>query len=213
MKEELKAIQKNETWELVDLPEEKKAIGVKWVFRTKYHSNGTIDKHKARFVVKGYAQQQGIDYEDTFSPVARFETIRTLLALAAYLRYSMYQFDVKSAFLNGELQEEVYVTQPEGYIIHGKEEKVYKLKKALYGLKQAPRAWYSKIDSYFLDNGFERSKNEPTLYLKKQGKNDILIICLYVDDMIYMGSSSALVDEFKICMKKKFEMSDLGQLR
>ena len=125
----------------------------------------------------------------------------------------MYQFDVKSVFLNEELQEDVYISQPKGFIVEGKEKKVYKLRKALYGLKQAPRAWYSKIDSYFHDNGFDRSKNEPNLYMKKQGKNDFLIICLYVDDMIYMGSSSYLINEFKACMKKKFEMTDLGDLQ
>ena len=152
-----------------------------------------------------------MDYEETFSHVARFETVRTLLALAAQLSWSVYQFDVKSAFLNGELEEEVYVSQPKGFIISGKEEQVYKLNKALYGLKQAPRAWYAKIDSYFLQNGFERSKNEPTLYTKRQDKN-FLFVCLYVDDMIYMGSSSSLIDEFQVCMKKEFEMTDLGLL-
>ena len=212
MKEEIAAIEKNETWELVELPEDKNVIGVKWVFRTKYLADGSIQKHKARLVAKGYAQQHGVDYDDTFSPVARFETVRTLLALAAHMHWCVYQFDVKSAFLNGELVEEVYVSQPEGFIVPGKEEHVYRLKKALYGLKQAPRAWYSKIDSYFVENGFERSKSEPNLYLKRQGKNDLLIICLYVDDMIYMGSSSFLINEFKACMKKKFEMSDLGLL-
>ena len=109
MKEELMAIQKNETWEMVDLPEGKNAIGLKWVFKTKYHANGTIQRHKARLVAKGYSQQQGIDFEETCSPVARFETVRIVLALAAQLHWHVYQFDVKSAFLNGDLQEEVYV--------------------------------------------------------------------------------------------------------
>ncbi|RVW83084.1 Retrovirus-related Pol polyprotein from transposon TNT 1-94 [Vitis vinifera] len=150
MKEEIVAIEKNETWELVELPEDKNVIGVKWVFRTKYLADGSIQKHKARLVAKGYAQQHGVDYDDTFSPVARFETVRTLLALAAHMHWCVYQFDVKSAFLNGELVEEVYVSQPEGFIVP--------------------------------------------------------------DDMIYMGSSSSLINEFKACMKKKFEMSDLGLL-
>ena len=123
----------------------------------------------------------------------------------------LYQFDVKSAFLNGDLQEEVYVCQPEGYIQSGKEEKVYKLKKALYGLKQAPRAWYSKIDAYFQQDGFERSDNEPTLYLKKQG-TEFLVVCLYVDDMIYLGSSKSILAEFKASMMKNFEMTNLGLL-
>ena len=155
MEEELLAIQKNQTLDLVNLPEGKKAIGLKWVFRTKYHADGSIQKHKARLVAKGYSQQQGIDFDETFSPVARFETVRTFLALAANLNWPVYQFDVKSAFLNGDLEEEVYVSQREGFVVNGKEDKVYGLKKALYGLKQASRAWYFKIDLYFQENGFE----------------------------------------------------------
>lgn len=212
MEEELMAIRKNGTWDLVDLPDGKNVIGLKWVFKTKYHVDGSVQKHKARLVAKGYSQQQGIDFDETFSPVARFETIRIVLALAVQLKWKVYQFDVKSAFLNGDLEEEVYVTQPDGYVEKGKENKVYKLKKALYGLKQAPRAWYSKIDSHFRENGFERSKNEPTLYVKKYEKNDLLMVCLYVDDMIYMGSSHSLVCDFKSSMMKKFEMTDLGVL-
>ena len=149
MKEEMMAINKNETWVLTNLPEGKAAFGLKWVFKTKYNADGRVQKHKARLVAKGYSQQQGINYEDTFSPIARFETVRTFLALASQLHWPVYQLDVKSAFLNGELEEEVYVMQLEGFIIQGKEDKVYKLRKALYGLKQAPRTWYSKIDSFF----------------------------------------------------------------
>ena len=212
MAEEMKCIQKNNTWELVDLPEGKNAIGLKWVFRTKYHADGRVQKHKARLVAKGYAQEQGVDYDETFSPVARFETVRTFLALAAQLGWPVFQFDVKSAFLNGELKEEVYVAQPEGFVVHDEVNKVYRLQKALYGLKQAPRAWYHKIDSYFLENGFQRSENEPTLYLKKQGTVGFLVVCLYVDDMIYMGSCESIIAEFKSSMLRKFEMTDMGLL-
>lgn len=212
MKVEMEAIEKNSTWELVDVPEGKNVIGLKWVYRTKYNANGSIQKHKARLVAKGYAQKQGIDYEETFSPVARFETVRAVLALAAHLHLPVFQFDVKSAFLNGNLEEEVYVSQPEGFVVSGKEDKVYRLRKALYGLKQAPRAWYSKIDMFFQENGFQRSENEPTLYVKKQGNNEFLVVCLYVDDMIYMGSSE-LVNDFKSSMMKNFEMTDLGLLQ
>ena len=138
--------------------------------------------------------------------------MRTFLALAAHLSWPVYQFDVKSAFLNGDLHEEVFVAQLEGFLVKGHEEKMYKLRKALYGLKQAPRAWYSKINYYFLQNEFKRSNNEPTLYLKKEGEHNILMVCLYVDDIIYMGSSNSLVTEFKKCMMNKFEMLDLGLL-
>ncbi|KAF3622046.1 hypothetical protein FXO38_31523 [Capsicum annuum] len=140
MEEVLLAIQKNQTWDLVNLLEGKKAIGLKWVFRTKYHADGSIQKHKARLVAKGYSQQQGIDFNETFSHVARFETVRTFLALAGKLNWPVYQFDVKSSFLYGDLEEEVYVSQPEGFVVNGKEDKFYRLKKAPYGLKQAPRA-------------------------------------------------------------------------
>jgi len=142
MEEELLVIQKNQTWDLVDLPKGKNAIGLKWVLTTKYHLDGSIQKHKAMLFVKGYSQHQGINYEETFALVSRFETVRTLLALVAHLNWPAYQFDVKSAFLNGDIEEEVYVSQPEVFQIKGKEHKVYKLKKALYGLKQALRAWY-----------------------------------------------------------------------
>lgn len=146
----------------------------------------SLQKHKARLVAKGYLQMHGIDFEETFSPVARFKIVRVFLALAAHLQWPIFHLDIKSAFLNGELHEEVYVEQPEGFLSKGNEGKVYKLKKALYGLKQAPRAWYSKIDDHFIQQGFERSNCEPTLY-KKEG-NNLLIVCLYVDDIIYMGS-------------------------
>ena len=209
MEEEMHSIEKNETWELVELPKDKKCIGCKWVYKTKYNSDGTIEKHKARLVAKGFKQKYGIDYEETFASVARQETIRLVLSLAAHKGWKVMHMDVKSAFLNGYLQEEVYVEQPQGFIIKGKEHLVYKLKKALYGLKQAPRAWYSRIDGYFQQYGFQRSKNEPTLYIMKQGI-DLILVCLYVDDLIYMGSSSKLNDEFKKKMMDEFEMKDLG---
>ena len=150
MEEELNMIDKNNTWNLVDPPKGKDIIGLKWVYKTKYNEDGSIQKHKARLVAKGYSQQPGVDFSETFALVARIETIRLVLAIAAQLELYVYQMDVKSAFLNGELKEEVYVEQPLGYEVKGKEEKVYQLNKALYDLKQAPRAWNSNIDSYLL---------------------------------------------------------------
>lgn len=146
MQEELNMIEKNQTWELVSRPQHKNVIGVKWVFRTKLNADGSINKHKARLVVKGYAQVFGVDFYETFAPVARLDTIRFVLALAAQKGWKVFQLDVKSAFLNGYLQEEIYVEQPEGFAITGQENNNYLLKKAFYGLKQAPRAWYSRID-------------------------------------------------------------------
>ena len=213
MDDEIATIEKNNTRELVDLPKNKEVIGLKWVYKTKYKEDGSIQKHKARLVAKGYSQQPRIDFNETFAPVARMETIRIVLALAAQMELPIYQLDVKSAFLNGELQEEVYVEQPEGYVIKGKEDKVYRLHKALYGLKQAPRAWNSKIDSYFQKNKFQRSQNEPSLYIKKEGTKDFLIVCLYVDDLIYTSTSQSMLDEFKMAMMKEYEMTDLGLMK
>ncbi|CAH9099164.1 unnamed protein product [Cuscuta epithymum] len=212
MQEEINAIERNKTWELVSLPQEKNVIGLKWVYRTKYNQDGSISKHKARLVAKGYAQQEGVDYEETFSPVARFETVRIVLALATQWKLPVYQLDVKSAFLNGDLLEEVYVHQPVGFVKKGEEEKVYRLKKALYGLKQAARAWYSKIDSFFINSGFQKSDNEPTLYVKRVGM-EFLVVCLYVDDIIYFSSSQSLLTSFKASMTNQFEMTDLGLLQ
>ncbi|KAL0402256.1 UNVERIFIED_CONTAM: Retrovirus-related Pol polyprotein from transposon TNT 1-94 [Sesamum latifolium] len=165
MNEEMSTIEKNETWELVDLPKGKKTIWLKWIFKIKFNQDGLIQKYKARLVAKGYSQQPGIDFTETYAPVARIETIRTVLAILAQLELQVYQLDVKSVFLNGEIEEEVYVEQPEGFIVKGKEDKVCRLKKALYGLKQAPRAWNSKINSYFIENGYNRSLSESSLYV------------------------------------------------
>ena len=161
------AIWKNQTWDLVTLLEGKNVIGLKWVYRTKYNVMELIQKYKGWLVAKGYAQHEGVDFEETFSPIARFETVRVFRVVAAQLGWPIYQFDVKSAFLNDELEEEVYVTQPEGFVIKGEANEVYRLRKALYGLKQVSRAWYNKIDSYFRENGFKRSNNEATLYVKQ----------------------------------------------
>lgn len=211
MKDELRMIEKNDTWELVDRPQNRKIIGVKWVYRTKLNADGSVNKHKARLVAKGYNQVFGVDFSETFAPVARLETIRMLLALSAQKGWKLYQLDVKSAFLNGFLQEEIYVEQPEGFLVKGKEEKVYKLKKALYGLKQAPRAWYSRVDVYLQSLGFAKSPSEATLYVKKSDTN-IIVVSIYVDDLLVAGSNEKLVNEFKADMFKAFEMTDLGLL-
>ena len=209
MKEELSMIEKNRTWELVDRPQDRKVIGVKWVYRTKLNADGSINKHKARLVVKGYAQIFGVDYSNTFAPVARLDTIRILLAVVAQMNWKVYQLDVKSAFLNGVLHEEIYVEQPEGFVKNEEKDKVYLLKKALYGLKQAPRAWYSKIDDHLLSIGFKKSLSEATLYVKHQS-NEVLMISLYVDDLLVTGNNAGMIQEFKQEMMKVFEMTDLG---
>lgn len=195
MEAEIDAINKNQTWKLVSLPSDKNTVGLKWLYKTKVGPHGKIIKHKARLVAKGYSQKYGVDYEETFAPVARFETIRIVFAVAALKGWLLHQLDVKSAFL-----------------VKGQEDKVYRLHKALYGLKQAPRSWYAKIDGYFNDNGYIKSLNEPTLYIKTC-MTDVIYVCLYVDDIICTSSSEVLIAEFKAGMKQVFEMTDLGLLQ
>ena len=197
MEAELEMINKNETWELVSRPENKKVIGVKWVYRTKYNTDGSLNKHKARLVVKGYSQQYGVDFLETFAPVARLDTIKLLFALAAQKQWRVHQLDVKSAFLNGFLKEEIFIEQPEGFEVAGHEDKVYKLRKALYGLKQAPRAWYDRVDAYLTKLGFVKSLSEPTLYVKSSEHETLLIVSLYVDDLLVTRSKVEIIDEFQ----------------
>lgn len=160
---EIDSINKNRTWELVDLPTRAKKIGVKWVYKTKFNEKGEIDKHKARLVAKGCSQQYGIDYYEMFAPVARWDTIRMISALAAKNGWTVFQLNVKSAFLHEDLEEPVYLDQPMGYVKKGEESKVYRLLKALYGLRQASRAWYGKIEGYCFKNGFEKCSYEHTV--------------------------------------------------
>jgi hypothetical protein len=143
-----------------------KLIGTKWVFRNKLNEDGQVTRNKARLVCKGYAQVEGIDFEETFSPMARMEAIRMFLAYACSKRIKVYQMDIKSTFLNGELEEEVYIEQPEGFLLSEKEDYVCRLKKALYGLKQALRAWYSRLDRYLQQQGFRRGNADSNLYIK-----------------------------------------------
>ena len=211
MEEELDSIEKIETLEMVTPPPGCKPIRLKWVYKIKRNSHGDIVRYKARLVAKGYVQKFGIDYEEVFAPVAKMETIRVLLALAAQEGWQFHHMDVKSAFLNGELEEEVYVKQPDGYIKKGREHLVMRLKKALYGLKQAPRAWYTKLDNCLRSFDFTRSSQEHAVYFKRSGTSR-LIIGVYVDDLIITGTKNHQIEDFKAQMKNLFEMSDLGLL-
>ena len=210
-RDEIFSIEKNNTWVLVDLPKGFKPIGLKWVFKIKRNADGSINKYKARLVAKGYVQRHGIDYDEVFAPVARIETIRLVIAIAAANGWEIHHLDVKTAFLHGELKEEVYVSQPEGFEIKGKEDKVYKLMKALYGLRQAPRAWNIKLNRILQEFGFTRCSKEPSVY-RREEKSSTLMVCVYVDDLLVTGSSLQLIVEFKREMASKFDMSDLGRL-
>ena len=211
MNEELDQIEKNSTWELVPRPSDKNVIGSKWVYKNKLNEQGQIVRNKARLVCKGYAQIEGQDFDETFAPVARMEAIRMFLAYACYKRFRVYQMDVKSAFLNGNLEEEVYVEQPEGFSLTDKSDYVCKLKKALYGLKQAPRAWYARLDKYLQDKGFKRGSVDNNLYIKTEG-DDLLIVLVYVDDIIFGCTNNLSVQWFANSMKSEFEMSMIGEL-
>ena len=211
MQSELDSISKNGTWELCDLPKGKNAIGTKWVYKVKRKSNGSIERYKARLVAKGYAQQYGIDYEETFAPTSRMTTIHIVVALATHLGWKVHQSDVITAFLNGDLHEEVYVKQPPRFAIKGQEHKVCRLRKALYGLKQASRAWYEKMHRHLIALGFQCSPIENTLYVRKDG-NDLIVLVLYVDDMLLTGSCELKIEELKADLQQAFEIKNLGHL-
>lgn len=202
MNEEISSIERNQTWELSELPEGAKCIGVKWIYKTKLNENGEVNKYKARLVAKGYSQEHGVDYNEVYAPVARMDTIRSILSTAARKGWNILQLDVKSAFLYWVLEEDVYIQQPKGYVVNGEEDKVYKLHKALYGLKQAPRAWFSRIEEYFAKAGFEKSYNEETLFLETNKRGNSLYISIYVDDLIYTGDDISMMEEFKESMKE-----------
>jgi hypothetical protein len=184
MNEELDQIEKNDTWELVPIPKNKNVIDTKWIFRNKLNEYGQVTGNKARLVCKGYAHIEGINFEETFSLVARMEAIWFLLAYAFSKNVKVYQMDVKSSFLNGELEEEVCIEQPEGFQFSENANFVCKLKKALYGLKQAPRAWYSRLDKYLQQARFRKGSAGNNLYIKVSEGN-ILLIEFYVDDIIF----------------------------
>jgi hypothetical protein len=157
MDEEMATLDVNTTWDLVALPKDKKAIGCKWVYKVKHNANGSMNRYKARLVAKGYAQTYGINYEETYSPVAKMTIVRTTIVMAATKGWSLHQMDVKNAFLHGDLHEEVYMEQPPGYVDQTHPILVCRLKKALYGLKQTPRAWSDKIGQYLVTSGFQTS--------------------------------------------------------
>lgn len=209
--QQMDAVERNRTWELADLLAGHHAITLKWVFKLKKDEAGAVIKHKARLVARGFVQQEGVDFDDAFVPVARMESVRLLLALAAQEGWRVHHMDVKSAFLNGDLKEEVYVRQPPGFVIPGKENKVLRLRKALYGLRQAPRAWNDKLDSTLKKVGFQQSPHEASVYRQGKGGN-ALLVGVYVDDLVITGSKEEEVEEFKAQMKATFQMSDLGLL-
>ncbi|GJR07652.1 putative ribonuclease H-like domain-containing protein [Tanacetum coccineum] len=211
MKEELLQFEIQKVWILVDLPYGKRAIGTKWVYRNKKDERGVVVRNKARLVAQGHRQEEGIDYDEVFAPVARLEAIRIFLAFASYKGLIVYQMDVKSAFLYGKIDEEVYVSQPPGFLNPKCPQKVYKVVKALYGLHQAPKAWYATLSTFLLKNGYRRGTIDKTLFLKKD-KHDIILVQVYVDDIIFGSTKKSWCDEFEALMKSRFQMSSMGEL-
>ncbi|GJV42018.1 putative ribonuclease H-like domain-containing protein [Tanacetum coccineum] len=211
MQEELLQFKIQKVWILVDLPFGKKAIGTKWVYRNKKDERGVVVRNKARLVAQGYRQEEGIDYDEVFAPVARIEAIRIFLAFASYMGFIVYQMDVKSAFLYGTIDEEVYVSQPPGFVDPKFPKKVYKVVKALYGLHQAPRAWYATLSTFLLKSGYRRGTIDKTLFIKKD-RNDIMLVQVYVDDIIFGSTKKSWCDEFEALMKSRFQMSSMGEL-
>eukprot|EP00253_Pinus_taeda_P032123 PITA_32123 len=182
----------------------------RWIYKIKYVADGSIEKYKATFVAKGYAQKEGIDYEETFAPVARYTSIRAVISLVARMGWEIHQMDVKTTFLNGVIEEEVYIEQPEGFETHEKNSNVCRLKKALYGLKQAPRAWYGQIDGYLQKMGFIKSDADLNLYYLAVDSKPLILI-LYVDDLLLIGSSR-LIEHCNKNLATEFDMKDPGQM-
>ncbi|GJW47132.1 retrovirus-related pol polyprotein from transposon TNT 1-94 [Tanacetum coccineum] len=174
MQEEIHKFQRLEVWELVPCPDKVLLIKLKWIYKVKTDEFGRVLKNKARLVAQGFRQEEGIDFEESFAPVARIEAIRIFVANAAHKNMTIYQMDVKTAFLNGELKEEVYISQPEGFVDQDNPSHVYKLKKALYGLKQAPHAWYDMLSSFLISQHFSKGAVDPTLFTRQAG-NDLLL--------------------------------------
>ena len=210
MEEEMESMRSNQVWELVDLPKERKAIGNKWVLKIKRKANGTIDKYKARLVAKGYTQQEGIDYEETFSPVVRFTSIRLILAIVASMDLELHQMDVKTAFLNGDLEEEIYMQQPVGFVNEGQENKVCRLLKSIYGLKQSSRQWYIRFHNTIILNDFIMIDEDHCVYIKRS-KDKFIIMSLYVDDILIASNSKEYINGIKGWLSSNFEMKDMGE--
>ncbi len=209
MEEEIAALEQNQTWELVPKPEDVTPISCKWVYKIKHHPDGLIERHKARLVARGFFQQYGLDYDETFSLVAKLTTVRVLLALAASKDWKLWQMDVKNAFLHGELDRLIYMNQPMGFQSQNHPEFVCKLQKALYGLKQAPRAWYRKIDEFLTYSGYSVTPADSSLFVKANG-GKLAIVLVYVDDLIKANEDEIL--RIRENLSVRFQMKELGQV-
>ncbi|KAD3641550.1 hypothetical protein E3N88_30774 [Mikania micrantha] len=212
MNDEMSALMKNETWDLVPKPEGVNCISCKWVYKLKFKSDGSIDRYKARLVARGFNQQLGLDYEETFSPVAKLTTVRVLIAVAISNGWSLFQMDVNNAFLYGTLDHVIYIDQPLGFESLTYLKHVCKLKKAIYSLKQSPRAWYGKISEFLEVNGFISMPSDASLFVK-QSEMEITVVLVYVDDLIITGNDMNEMQRLKANLSTRFKMKDLGKLQ
>nr|KAJ0188771.1 hypothetical protein LSAT_V11C900489000 [Lactuca sativa] len=211
MQEELNEFERHKVWTLVPRPSGKTITGTRWVYRNKVDKDEIITRNKARLVAQGFTQIESIDYGETFAPVARIKAIRLFLAYASYMNFIVYQMDVKTTFLHGVLEEEVFLNQPPGFVDKDHPDYMYRLDKAVYGLKQAPRAWYETLTSYLLENGYRRGAIDNTLFIKNQG-SDMVLVQIYVDDIIFGSPNETLSKEFAKIMSQRFEMSMMGKM-
>ncbi|CAM8953821.1 unnamed protein product [Rhodiola kirilowii] len=209
MQEDLGEFQQNDVWNFFPRPDGVNVIGTKWILKNKSGEQGNITR--IRLVAQGYAQIEGVDFDETFTPVSQLEAIQLLLALACHLKFKLFQMDVKSAFLNGLLSEKVYVAQPKGFEDPHHHDHVYPLKKALCGLKQAPRAWYKRLIEFLINLGYVRGGVDKTLFVKHT-RSDFIITQIYVDDIVFNSSNQRMVDKFVEQMQSKFKMSMVGEL-
>src|SRR6266498_5970259 len=210
MKSEIGSMYENKVWTLVDLPDDRRAIENKWIFKKKTDADGNVTIYKARLVAKGYRQVQGVDYNETFSPVAKLKSVRIMLAIAAFYDYEIWQMDVKTAFLNGFLKEELYMMQPEGFVDPKNADKVCKLQCSIYGLVQASRSWNIRFDEMIKAFGFIQTYGEPCIFKKVSGSS-VAFLILYVDDILLMGNDIELLESIKAYLNKCFSMKDLGE--
>ena len=209
MNEEYKSMQDNKVWELVPLPVGTKPIGCKWIFKTKRDSNGNVERYKARLVAKGFTQKEGIDFKETFSPVSTKDSFRIIMALVAHYDLELHQMDVKTAFLNGDIDETIYMVQPENFVSEDSKNMVCKLTKSIYGLKQASRQWYFKFHQIIVSYGFEANLMDECVYHKFSGSKYIFLV-LYVDDILLATNDISILHDTKRFLSKHFEMKDLG---
>ncbi|GJW77005.1 retrovirus-related pol polyprotein from transposon TNT 1-94 [Tanacetum coccineum] len=212
MQDELNQFKRLDVWELVECPVGRNIIKVKWIWKNKTDAENTVIQNKSRLVAKGYGQEEGIDFEESFAPVARLKAIRIFVPYAAHKNFPIFQMDVKTTFLNGPLKEEVFVQQPDGFVDLDFPNHVYRLKKALYGLKQAPRAWYDKLSSFLIEHHFTKGIVDPTLFTRRHG-DDILLVQIYVDDIIFGSTKPVFAKRFEKLMKDNFEMSMIGEMK